>query len=157
VLNNEIKARNANMSPDEFSNLKIAEQNTSNRFHDGGPKFVEAIDNGSKTLLYGYNSDRNTHHVYQDDNQIHLVVYNHQNEVIKQLSDVSLPVTSIMPDKRLYAEACDFKFCMELQEAGVLLPFTNYNYSSYQKHEGTEFIGRTLEDLGIDIPKQMNI
>lgn len=137
------------MSPDEFSVLKIAAQDPT-KPSGGGPAFVEAIGDDSKTLLYGYTSDRNTHHVYQDGGQIHLVVYNFHNEVINQLSDNSLPLAIIMPDKRLYGEACDFAFCKELQDAGVRLPFTNYNFSSYRKHEGKVFIGKTLEDLGAE-------
>lgn len=140
------------MSPDEFSTLKNAAQDPT-KPSVGGPAFVEAIGDASKTLLYGYTSDRNTHHVYQDGGQIHLVVYNFHNEVINQVSDNSLPLATIMTDKRLYAEACDFAFCQELQEGGVRLPFTNYNFSSYQKHQGKAFIGKTLEDLGVEVSR----
>lgn len=148
------KAEDINMTPDEFNILKNGAQDPTNP-SSNGPAFVEVIGDASKTLLYGYTSDRNTHHVYQDGGQIHVVVYNGRNEVINHLSDDSLPLVSIMPDKRLYAEACDFSFCQELQKAGVRLPFTNYNFRSYQKHEGRPIIGKTLEDLGVEISRSL--
>lgn len=142
------------MSPNEFNMLK-ATQEDSIKSSGFGPTFIEPVGDVSKTLLYGYTSKRNTHHVYQDNGQIHVVVYDHQNEIVKHLSDSSLPLVSIMPDKRLYAEACDFAFCQELQKTGVRLPFTNYNFSSYQKHEAKALIGKTLEDLGVEIGRPL--
>lgn len=87
-----------------------------------------------KTLLYGYDCARNTHHVYQDFNGfIYIYVYRPNGlkaESVIAKVDVSeegiKSLESLIPDKRLYPQYCDYDFCVYLKERGVNLPFTNY-------------------------------
>ncbi|WP_316207486.1 hypothetical protein [Bradyrhizobium sp. SZCCHNR3118] len=49
--------------------------------------------------------------------------------------------SSLVPNKRLYPEACDFDFCMKLAALGVHLPFTTYGSLGDLSGRG-QFIGR---------------
>lgn len=87
-----------------------------------------------KTLLYGYDCERNTHHVFQDHSGfIYLYVYrpngNKDETVVRKLDlmeDGVKALQDIIPDKRLYPQYCDYDFCVYLKERGVHLPFTTY-------------------------------
>lgn len=87
-----------------------------------------------KTLLYGYDCDRNTHHVFQDHyGNIYVYVYRPngvKDETVISKVDVSgdgiKDLQELVPNKRLYPQYCDFIFCSYLKERGVHLPFTTY-------------------------------
>lgn len=89
-----------------------------------------------KTLLYGYNCDRRTWHVFQDHNgHIFLYVYDQGNngKAIRDLLKHEVTekgiqsLEEIIPNKRLYPQHCDYEFCSYLKEKGVSLPFTNWS------------------------------
>ena len=85
-----------------------------------------------RTLFYGYDCDRNTHHVYSDnEGNVILHVYKdngdrgvltkaHINYTEEGIDDLS----ALMPNKRLYPQYCDFDACWTLKEKGISLPFT---------------------------------
>lgn len=76
---------------------------------------ADRVDGADRTLLFGYDCDRNTHHVYLRDGHIHLVRYTggypgRQANVIEHHSWKKAPVTLLVPNKRLYPESCDYDF-----------------------------------------------
>ena len=84
-----------------------------------------------RTLLYGYCCDRSTFHVYLMNGKIHVVVYkNNYTEGLEKLSPEQMREINVthnsdyIPDKRLYPEFCDYKFCYLLTQLGYDLPFT---------------------------------
>ena len=94
----------------------------------------DLLNQEDRTLLYGYTSDRRTHHVYLKNKKIHSITYNmeHFNEddsyrpvniVEKNINNNS----EFVPDKRLYPHACDYEFCVLLKRKGIYLPFTTMN------------------------------
>src|SRR5687768_1965196 len=89
--------------------------------------YIQGRRNDPKTLLYGYDTDRYTWHTYQDE-QGHLsrVVYNHNGDLLNRIHGFQLCVDFLVPNKRLYPEACDFEFCKELKSLGIGLPFTTF-------------------------------
>lgn len=109
-------------------------------------KYIHARDFSSevgpaKTLLYGYDCDRNTWHVYQDPyGSIFLYVYRDMGRELApngrridpvQLRDITLAginsLDELIPNKRLYPQYCDFKFCQYLKDQGLgRLPFTTW-------------------------------
>lgn len=136
------------MTENEFAKL--------GRAADQPRPVIGATPNGDKTLLYGYDVERLTWHTYQKDDVLHLVVYTwpmggnpadievrqvDQEEFSDALSspDVKegklalhvknafLPCEMLVPNKRLYPEACDMAFCQGMLAKGVRLPFTTYN------------------------------
>jgi hypothetical protein len=88
-------------------------------------------DRNSKTLLYGYDCDRNTWHVFQNHHGLvflHVYKNNLSSYETRQAIDVSgdgvADLQELVPNKRLYPEYCDFQFCAYMKEKGVHLPFT---------------------------------
>lgn len=97
---------------------------------------ISADDGGDRTLLYGYDVDRRTHHLYQVDGILHLVVYTDSQsggDLVRYETGRELPLEGVAPNKRLYPEACDFAFCRRLRQAGAHLPFTTYDPSRADK------------------------
>lgn len=95
-----------------------------------------------RTLLFGYDTDRRTWHVYQQGGLLHHVIYSYGSSAFDFTSVAErLTAVSLVPNKRLYPERCDFLFCARLRQLGVGLPFTTYPNSSF---ENRQFYGRTL-------------
>ena len=94
---------------------------------ENGIKLVSGTPNDSKTLLYGYDCDRNTWHTFQDaTGYLFSVVYNHDGELVHRICGRQLSAAELIPNKRLYPEACDFEFCKKIKTLGIDLPFTTY-------------------------------
>ena len=90
-----------------------------------------------RTLLYGYDCNRNTFHVYIKDAKIHVVRYNSKN--IEEL-DVKTN-DDYIPNKRVYAEYSDYEFCKLLLSQDVYIPFTAFKENSKCKDS---YIGKTI-------------
>ena len=106
--------------------------------------------NLDRTLLYGYTCERETFHVYLKNNEIFVVVYNTEysrgKPVPKNMRQITVKSNNdYVPDKRLYPEKCDYKFCKLLKEKGVDLPFTHW--SEIPDDQYRPYYGFTLEDL----------
>jgi hypothetical protein len=89
-----------------------------------------------RTLLYGYDVDRNSFHIYADDvGDIILHVYNYNTTLrVQNLTKEGFSTehliqgvpNAIVPNKRLYPQYCDFEFCRYLKQIGAELTFTAY-------------------------------
>lgn len=77
-----------------------------------------------RTLIYGYDCDRNTFHVYLKDEQIHILKYN-SREVFPKLEAFSND--DYVPNKRVYPEYSDFEFCKLLKEQDIHISFLSYS------------------------------
>lgn len=109
---------------------------------------VGMLDNkNSRTLIFGYNHDRNTFHLYLEDCKFHLVYYN-GNEYIQGsiFTGFDIDPFSCIPDKRTYPDACDFEFCKLIKSFDVSLNCTTFN----DKRELKQYYGELIEDL---VPK----
>jgi hypothetical protein len=97
-----------------------------------------------RTLLYGYDCDRRTWHVYQEDGHIHRAVYitsNRQPDIYER--NCELDAETLVPNKRLYPEACDYMFCERLKALGIYLSFTTYG-TLFDRDRRYPFVGRTF-------------
>ena len=100
-----------------------------------------------RTLLWGYTTKRCSHHVYLKDGKMHLFVYEGRSSWDSGRDDKfyvfgpELPIKSLVPDKRLYPEACDAEFCGLLKEMGVYLPFTTWN----NKRDPQQYHGEIID------------
>ena len=94
-------------------------------------------DTTDRTLLYGYTCERNTWHVYMQQNYIYTVIYGFKE--YPELLDVSSNYEYV-PDKRLYPERCDYEFSKLLKEQGIALPFTTWEDNIEKK----VYYGETL-------------
>ena len=94
-------------------------------------------DQSDRTLLYGYNCDRSTWHVYMLKGTIYLHHYTPDSQLRKE-SCAAWEASELIPDKRLYPEACDAEMCKLLAGFGVHLPFTTFN----EARPKSQFYGR---------------
>lgn len=92
-------------------------------------------DQEARTLIYGYDVDRNSFHVYLSYNgKICAVLYSYPDKILSTWDEDSAGfpegVTTNLewiPNKRVYPECCDYDFCRILQERGVDVPYTTYD------------------------------
>lgn len=91
-------------------------------------------DQSDRTLLWGYTCNRADWHVYIKHGQIHLHSSGGVAEWQRQDGKTNIDLCKdeylwreLIPDKRLYPEACDYEFCKLLKELGAHMPFTTYN------------------------------
>lgn len=75
-----------------------------------------------RTLLYGYDCDRNTWHTYIKNRKIHTIIGSNEVNIDNNFDYI--------PNKRLYAQCCDYEFCSMLADLNVNMAFTNYGESS---------------------------
>lgn len=105
-------------------------------------------DQSSRTLLWGYTVERHSFHVYLADGLAHLLIYDHDQTIIRHLSGDSIPFDELVPSKRAYPEACDYEFCSLVQryhEYGV--PFTTYDYRAKEHRGAGPYFGKKAEEL----------
>lgn len=99
----------------------------------------DLTDKSDRTLLFGYDCDRVTFHIYIKDEEIHNVYYGGYNaDKIEKF----LAVTNedYIPDKRLYPNCCDYEFCSLLTSRKIYLPFTTYD----SKRDKKKYYGEVL-------------
>lgn len=107
---------------------------------DCEPRLITINDlrnKANRTLLYGYDCNRDSWHVYIFEYVIHTVKYAYGENPQKITVETN---NDYIPNKRLHPECCDYEFCTILKSYGIYLPFTQY-----QEIEQTElYFGKTL-------------
>jgi hypothetical protein len=96
-----------------------------------------------RSLVYGYDLERNTFHTYLKGGRIYRVLYDYPNQLLEYESESSIANNKLyVPNKRIYPFCSDAEFCMMLKKRGVYLSFT-----TYQEREEQDYYGYTYEDL----------
>ena len=116
----------------------------------GKVNVTDLFNLANRTLLYGYDLDRFTFHLYIKNTWFYLIYYNHQNEVFFNRSIVNvneLPLEKCIPDKRLYPESCDYEFSTVLKQKGLSLPFTTYDPARAERLSNQLYHGIVLEEV----------
>jgi len=111
-----------------------------------------------RTLIYGYDVDRNDFHVYLGaDGLIHVVRYSSRavgsdmglifSHSFGETGGVSAP-SDYVPNKRAYPASCDAEFCHVLRSFGANISFTDFdeaaNARRLEKYKG--FAGLVFSD-----------
>lgn len=94
------------------------------------PQRIGPMGDETRTLLFGYDVERRTYHVFQYDRELHLVIYTPGKDgptIHDHKHDLSLAIEDIMPNKRVYPALSDFGFCQALMNKGISIPFTTYD------------------------------
>lgn len=109
------------------------------------------------TLLYDYDCDRRTWHIYKDNYKtITKVIYS-----LDKLIDYTVNIgnisknnlTNLIPNKRLYPARCDLSFCLFLKQLSLELCFTNFGeeeqncFNSYCND--LKFYGFRIDDFDV--------
>ncbi|HUS50109.1 MAG TPA: hypothetical protein VMZ91_08080 [Candidatus Paceibacterota bacterium] len=86
-----------------------------------------------RTLVYGYDLERNTFHLYLKDNLFHRIIYNDKisDKIPTTIIDEDYNLENIelhgcIPSKRVYPECSDSDFCKILISRGICVPFTKF-------------------------------
>lgn len=112
-----------------MNHIQYAQLESNNNFGQmASDAAATVLDDTTRTLLWGYDTDRNSHHVYQHEDNIHVVVFGLNDVLISHVYGPGLQPDEVVPNKRLYPEMCDYDFCLQLSEQGVYLPFTNFSH-----------------------------
>lgn len=108
------------------------------------PRTIGPEPGEDRTLLYGYDCDRRTWHIYQKDGEIHRAIYiTHNPKPEAYDHGPELDVEILVPNKRLYPEACDFEFCKKLKQLGAWLSFTTFG-TLPNMEQRAPFVARTF-------------
>jgi len=111
---------------------------------------IPSAEGDDRTLIYGYDTDRRTHHVYLKDGQVHQVIYspsgsNADKDIFHYAVGDEIDIKTVIPNKRLYPEACDFDYCMALKELGVQMSFTAHG-TLPRMDERSPYVGHVFDD-----------
>lgn len=112
----------------------------------GLPKLItlkDLTDKSPRTLVYGYNCNRDTWHLYLTaDGQFQWVLYDFDGFLIDEYKADSIKPSDCLPDKRIYGQKSDFEFCQLLMHCGQTLSFT-----TYEEVEPAQYYGTLVEEL----------
>ncbi|MDI6977229.1 hypothetical protein [Serratia sp. Se-RSBMAAmG] len=79
------------------------------------------------TLVYGYDCDRNTVHVYAKAGQIHAVTYNRDGEIVSHVFGEEVYTGTCKPSKRAYRQNTQYFFASLMAKKGYDLAITEGN------------------------------
>jgi hypothetical protein len=123
------------MTPEQLKDL----QTTAGIDYMIGP-----VPGPDRTMLFGYDCDRRTWHIFKKDGQLHKAVYIGSNRQFEEMaSGDALDARHVIPNKRLYPEACDYTFCVTLRRLDLHLSFTRFG-NLFDHDRRYPFVGRTF-------------
>jgi len=122
---------------------------------------IPRAEGEDRTLIYGWSKSGQSkptvmHHLYLKDGEINLVKYvlngfgSRGIEIIHHAVSDEIRLRDIVPNKRLYAEACDFEYCKAI--AGFHLPMIFSTRSLPALAEGQAFHGDIVESAPVPTP-----
>lgn len=80
-----------------------------------------------RTLIYGFEINRETRHIYLSEaGELVDVTYNHNKVLLREVRG-SLDLHECVPSKRAYPSACDYEFCALMLKRGVKVVFTTFD------------------------------
>lgn len=121
----------------QFKNLKVSAKTVN---------VLDLRDLSDRTLIYGYDIDKYTYHLYLKDCVFHIVLYNSEGYNVLHKERAILPIVECIPDKRVYPECCDYEFSVLLLKNGIEIPYTNFN----DHRDNLKFYGKLNEELKYD-------
>lgn len=99
-----------------------------------------------RTLIWGYDLERNSFHLYIKDKKFFKVRYSYPDVLIDSTQGYTIDAMDCVPSKRIYPEASDLEFCEILMERGISLPFTTFDETRVE----IQYHGLLLEDLSMN-------
>jgi hypothetical protein len=102
-----------------------------------------------RTLLFGYTCDKETHHVYLKDQEIHVVRYPHNEPRYPHIEPPYLLLVKtnqdFIPNKRVYPAASDLEFIQLLQsKSDLYISFTTWSQRQYDIALSETYYGKIL-------------
>lgn len=101
-------------------------------------------DMTDRTLLYGYDNNRVTWHVYLKDGVVHRHTYNQGGPMLIHQPQC---LQDYIPNKRVYPELSNFEFCRYMKvEKGCNIIFLPWSPDIEGSRESAGFFGVTKEN-----------
>jgi len=131
------------MTPDQMNAIREIERPPEEKI-----AVAMLANRNDRTLVFGYDVDRNTFHLFIRGGELRKVVYRNQGEEADILSFASgeFAPAECVPNKRVYPERCDFEFCHLVAERGVMVPFTTLDTSG-RTFDDEVYHGRLFDDV----------
>ena len=103
-----------------------------------------------RTLIFGYDVDRNSFHVYFLNGKFNIIIYSLHKLIYYSCSLEKVDSEKCIPNKRIYPESCDYEFVNLLIEKGFgdslcVLPFDE---KRAKKLENKRFHGKVISEIG---------
>lgn len=130
------------MNHNQLNVVKSVRDNDEEKIGISNPITINDLkDKSDRTLLYGYDCDRKTCHLYLDNGKFIFVRYDGVYGDVYNVTGLdkieSSDLVEIVPNKRLYPERCDYEFCALLTKYCCNYTFTNFNENiSEQQYYG---------------------
>jgi len=105
------------------------------------------IDKSPRTIIYGYDFNRNTHHVYIDNKVLHLYIYDANHNTIEYRNGTFDTIQDLIPIKRAYPESTDLEFLKILKQFDCNGNFTTYNEDRYERIKDKQFHGEIKQKV----------
>jgi hypothetical protein len=122
----------------------------------------ELLDKSNRTLIYGYNCDRDTFHAFIYNGKMYSCYYKYstymkEDYIINEISVI--PKTEqcsfkelfnkyhSVPNKRVYPESCDEEFCNLLMRKDIEIPFTTFDEKRAEMLKGKKYHGMIPEEI----------
>ena len=101
--------------------------------HRKSIKGSDLKDKTPRTLIYGYNMERESVHVYLNSDGVICMAYGDERNVRHFTEEETENNRDYIPSKRAYVECTDLEFAKLLKEAGECISFTTPNRDRPQK------------------------
>lgn len=136
------------MDMEQFKQVQQFVRDIGQKVESKYPFYVSQLSDHheDRTLLFGYDCDRNTWHVYCQNGIVKLHVYDFEKQTIR-FEDTFSSWDELIPNKRLYPESCDSEFCGGLVFHKVHMPFLPFSEDRYERVKDLKFHGEVhVED-----------
>lgn len=88
---------------------------------------AKQVGGENRTLTYGYDTDRNSFHVYLYDGILYSSYFGYDGAPFTNSSGPELPAENLRPNKRVYPQYTDADFARIMRDMGFPLPFTTWD------------------------------
>lgn len=123
---------------------------------------VDDIGRQDRTLVYGYDLDRTTVHVYKSGGELHALRYDSHGVIVGYVHGTTVDLEVLKPTKRAYPERTDYEFAAAMARVDSPLTFTTFDHSRAAAGDGRIFhakvasTGAGIGDTAHECPDQTN-
>lgn len=128
------------MNAEQLEKIRIIQ----NRDHRPKVMAAQFVAGGDRTLIYGYDVERNTFHVYVKDGMLHRFVYRDSRSaqvVVAYEATPTMHGEHMIPNKRIYWEYSDYEAIWFLATLDLPMSFTSARATPEAIAERTPWAG----------------
>lgn len=104
-------------------------------------------DKTDRTLMYGYDMDRNTVHIYLHEGIMCAIKYTYDGKILSEERGEFDEIYHVLPSKRAYPESTDKEFFEILKYRNEEVVYTTFDQKRADMLKGLSYHGKIYEDL----------